>query len=361
MRIMISSEALHKGITKVVRATPSLSDGHEVLIETVEDNGILVRRQGMSTYAEFFLHCAVNEPGCVIVHPDGFRFLAYEIGDLVFSMKGTTLVTHKGTTIKTKESGEESRGYYTRKQPLGDFWLVPQEIKKVLWASNPDDLKYGFVYMSESYVGTINTNDGILALCIFDDHLPERKAVFPTVALDPFKDDEYFNASIEDGRIWFKCGGFMSETIFAADQDKIPLQLTIIYQSEPDQADFFLMDKKEITRLIDKITTHAKSPTFGNTSRCFIELREDQVLYIESNWSDNGQVREDVKVKKSQGLFQIGMQPEALLKGLKQLDYDDVRFCFVPMMGKAWPMLVEGNMRYTFFPYDTGWRAQNDK
>lgn len=360
MRIMISSEALHKGITKVVRATPSLSDGHEVLIETVEDNGILIRRQGTATYAEFFLHCAVNEPGCVIVHPDGFKFLQSVVGDMTLHLQGTVLKTNRGASIKTKDSGEESRKFYTRKRPEGEFWLLPEDIKKILWSSDKDDMILGFVFMSEANVGVANKDEGIVCVSIFEDHLPERKAVFPASAFDPFKDDEYVNALIEKGRIWLKCGGFMSETIFAADQNKIPLQFQIIAQADLEEVDYFFIDREEFTRVISQIVIHARSSTFDGGSRCYIELREDGSLYIESNWSDNGQIIDTFKTKEHSGTFQVGMYPPSLLRCLTKLERDVVRFYYVPMMGSSWPLIPEGNVRYAFFTYETGWRAQNE-
>lgn len=360
MKIMIASEALHKGVTKVVRATPSLSDSHEVLLETVGENGILIRRQGTSTYAEFFLHCAVNESGCVVAHPDGFKFLQSAVGDMTLKLEGTVLKTNRGASIKTKESGEASRGYYTRKQPQGEFWLVPQDIKKILWSSDVDDLRFGFVFMSETNIGVASHSDGIVAVSIFDDHLPERKAVFPASAFEPFKDDEYVNASIENGRIWLKCGGFLSETIFAADQDKIPLQFQIIAQAELEDTDFFYIDRLEFTRVISQIVIHAKSATYEGGSRCYLELREDGTLYVESNWSDNGQIIDTFKSKKYQGSFQVGMLPNTLLRCLNKLEGDMVRFNYVPMMGRSWPLISEDRARYAFFTYETGWRAQNE-
>ena len=361
---MISSEAMHKGVTKVKQATPksALSDRDEIMIQA-KGEGITIIRQTSETYSEFFLYCSVKEEGVIVVHPDGLKFLEHSVGDKVFFMKGKELKTNDNDSIKTVSSGDYD--YYSRKEPTTEFCVMPPVIKKILWSNDPDDLVVGHIFFSGKYMATTDRTN--FSLVHLKNKLP-LSAIFPTKAILAFKDEkeDYF-VTVDDSRVWFKKGKFLSGTQIVGVANKMPNHFEIISKVEVETMPYFSIDKGEFTRVIDQVITHATSPVFNGTCRCYLNLREDGSLYIESNWSDNGQIKRELRTKstltKEDGTtegFEVSVTGQYLKQAINQLDGDEVNFIMADMIGQRWPMIVEDGNRFVLGQTDLGWRQQNE-
>lgn len=358
MRIMISSEALHKGVTKVKQAVPRspLSDKDEIMIQTEED-GITIRRENSTHYADFFLHCSVKQQGCVVVHPDGLRFLEHSVGDKVFFTEGTNLVTNDKDSIKTTSIDDWL--YFVKKQPTTEFYPVPFILKKILWSNDPNDLKVGHIYFSGKYMATTDRTNFSLV------HLPKElpfNAIFPPQAFLGFKEEkEDYLMTVDGTTVWFKKGNFIAGTQIVGS-GKMPHHFEIISKAEVETMPYFSIEKGEFSRVIEQVIVHATSGTFDGGCRCYLNLRKDGSVYIESNWSDNGQIKRELRTKShsEETTFEVSVTGQHLKQAINQLDGDEVNFIMCDMMGQRWPMIVEDGNRFVLGQTDFGWRAQNE-
>ena len=361
MRIMISSEALHKGVTKVKQATPSssMNDKDEIMIQTEED-GIFIRRQGSQSYAEFFLYCSVTEQGTIVAKAESFKFLEHAVGDKVFYLDKKTLRTNDDDSILTISSGEWD--YFAKKRPETEFYPVEPIVNKTLWSVDPTDLVVGHLYFSGSYFATTDRSN--FSVVHLTKPLP-FKAIFPVGAISTFRDQkEEYMMTVEDNMVWFKKGGFVVGSAMTAEAKKMPLHFDTISQATTEGFPFFEINKDELSRLISQIVTHATSSALISQKRAScrisVELKEDGIVFFESNWSQLGQIKRTLKPVKHSDTLKVSIVGQHIAAALPQLDGETVKFYMISMMGQTWPCLIEGNNKFVLAQTDFSWTYQNE-
>lgn len=355
---MIASEALHKGITKVKQATPNsaMNDKDEVMIQTTEDGGIVIRRENSESYAEFFLHCSVTEQGTVVVKSDSLRFLENAVGDRVFYLKGNLLKTNDDDSIKIISSGKWD--YFSRKNPSIEFYPMPPVVRKILWSNDPKDIVIGHLYFSGRYLATTDRlNYSVAGL----ENPIAASAIFPVSAIAAFKGDDDYFIGFEEKKVWFKKGNFVVGTSLVSYGNKMPSHFDIIFQAEIETMPYFSIDKDEFSRVIEQVITHASSSVHEGFCKCYLNLREDGSLYLESNWSELGQIRRTLKTKSHLESFEVSITGQYLKSAIAQLEGDEVNFILAGMMGKTYPMIAEDRNRFLLSQTDLAWqRIQNE-
>lgn len=355
MHFMISSEALHKAIQKVIQVSPSRStdDSKEIQIEAVE-NGLIIRRQGSEVYAEWFIYGSVRQTGSVIASSQSLKFLEFVVGDIVGDYKDDILTFSPGETkVKTMDDDPD---YFIKKKPEGEWFDCSPEILHTLWA-NPDerDIVLGHAFLTKNSISATNKfNFSVVELPNFP-----FEATFPLTVLKgiPVKDDEIFQVSRSEKMIWFKRGGFVMATPLSnpgVDPSKL---FQTIMQVDLSQGDYFLMDQIELSRQMKKIIAHVSLPSLNNQARCYLEVRQDKSIYFESNWGDHGQVKDTLRVLECRGEFNLSLIPQQLI-GLFTIIEGNMPIYYIelPGMNGKWIVIPYKNTRFVLTPTSPAWR-----